>query len=264
MVQIDELTIVQLGHLVYFDMVRMDHRLYGNRGDRGNHGRAASQKPIKTGNNTTMDTFYNNHQVQRLLQSHGQCVRDYMDPGWHGYFLSFMFSQIPGSDASRLQEMKKHLGWFYGRLAKASVPKASRPEWSEFLPKMVLAPDLPVPKRSKVQLRDVTINNGLHWHGLMVVNPLAPKLQTGLDDHIRQNLAKYLVGHIREIDVNPITCTPEYVTGYGLKSLKSRFSMDEILIFPRTVTELPSNGPYPRRGPVRAAGEKPTYDFQRE
>ena len=90
------------------------------------------------GNNTEMDTYYNNYQVQRLLQAYGNWVRGHMDRGWHGYFLSFMFSQIPGSDASRLQEMKKHLGWFYWRVAKASVPKASSPKWSEFLPKVVL------------------------------------------------------------------------------------------------------------------------------
>jgi len=145
--------------------------------------------------------------------------------------------------------MKKHLGWFYGRLAKASVPKASSSEWSEVLPKAVLAPDLPVPKRSKVRLRDVTINDGLHWHGLMVVNPLAPKMQTSLDLHINGNLRKYLVGSIRTIGVTPITHTPEYVTGYGLKSLKDRFSTDEIVIFPRSVSELPSDGPDPRKGP---------------
>ena len=159
--------------------------------------------------------------------------------------------------------MKKHLGWFYGRLAKASVPKASSSEWSEFLPKVVLAPDFPVPKRSKSNLRDVTINNGLHWHGLMLVNPLAPKIQEPLDLHIRQNPRKYLAGSIREIDVKRITYTPEYLTGYGLKSLKNRFSIDEIVIFPRTVSELPAKGPDPRQGPVRAAAEKPTYDFQR-
>jgi hypothetical protein len=210
-----------------------------------------------------MDTYYNNYQVQRLLQAYGNWVRDYMDLGCHGYFLSFMFSQIPGSDASRLQEMKKHLGWFYGRLAKASVPKASSSEWIEFLPKMVLAPDLPVPKRSKVRLRDVTINDGLHWHGLMVVNTLATKLRGPLTLHIRQNLGKYLVGSIRTIGVEPIIYTPEYITGYGLKSLKNRFPTDEIVIFPRAVSELPANGPNPRRGPIRAAGEKPTYDFQR-
>jgi hypothetical protein len=123
--------------------------------------------------------------------------------------------------------------------------------------------ELPVPKRSKLRLRAVTINDGLHWHGLMVVNPFVTKLCGPLDLHIRKNLGKYLVGSIRTIGVTQITHTPEYLTGYGLKSLKSRFSTDEIVIFPRTVSELPCNGPDPRKGPVRAAGEKPTYDFQR-
>jgi hypothetical protein len=115
-------------------------------------------------------------------------------------------------------------------LAKASVPKASSPTWSPFLPKVIFAPDLPVPKRTKVGLRDVTMNNGLHWHGLMLINPLTPKLQRRLDVHIRQNLKKYLVGSIRQIGVKPITHEPEYVTGYGMKGLK-RFSNDDILIF---------------------------------
>ena len=74
----------------------------------------------------------------------------------------------------------------------------------------------------------------------------------------RKKLRKYLVGSIRKIDVKPITYTPEYVTGYGMKALKYRFSTDEILIFPRSVTELPI------REPVRVACERPTYDFQRK
>jgi hypothetical protein len=158
--------------------------------------------------------------------------------------------------------MKKHLGWFYGRLAKNSVPKPSHPIWSDLLPKVILAPDFPVPKKSKKQtLRDVTINEGLHWHGLILVNPLAPKLPGNLDVYINQNLKKYLVGSIRTIGVEPITHDPVYVTGYGMKGLKRRsFFEDEILIFPRTVSELPTNGPVL---PVLAAGEKPMYDFQR-
>jgi hypothetical protein len=163
-----------------------------------------------------------------------------------------------------MEEMKKHLGWFYGRLAKASVPKASHLKWSPFLPKIILAPDLPVPKRIKQRLREVTINNGLHWHGLVMVNPLAPKLPGNLDVHINEDLQNYLVGSIRTIGVEPITYDPVYVTGYGMKGLKRRsFSEDEILIFPRTVSELPTKGPDPRKGPIRAAGEKVMYDFQR-
>jgi hypothetical protein len=183
--------------------------------------------------------------------------------GYQGYLLTFMFSQIPGSGQTRMLEMRKRLSWFYGRLAKASVPKASSPKWFPFLPKAILVPDLPVPKRSKVQLREVTINNGIHWHGLFLINPFAPKLQESLDAHINKNMDKYLVRGIRQIDIKPITYTPEYVTEYGLKSLKSKFSTDEIIIFPRSVSELPSKGPTPCKGPIRAAGERPTYDFQR-
>jgi hypothetical protein len=204
-----------------------------------------------------MNTSYNNYRVQHLLQGYGHWVADHMAHGYHGYLLTFMFSQILGSDASRMLEMKKYQGWFYGRLAKASVPKASSAKWSSYLPKAVLAPDLPVPKHTKVELRDVTVNNGLHWHGIFLVNPLAPKMQDALDLHIEKTRGKYIFGSIREIDVKRIISTPEYLTGYGLKSLKSRFSTDEIVIFPRSVSELPSNGP------VRTAGEKPTYDFQR-
>jgi hypothetical protein len=153
--------------------------------------------------------------------------------------------------------MKKRLGWFYGRLAKVAVSRASSPKWSSFFSQAIEAPDLPVPKRTKVELRDVTVNNGLHWHGLFFVNPSAPKLQDTLGLHIKENRGKYIFGSIRTIDTEPITFTPEYLTGYGLKSLKSRFSTDEIVIFPRSVSELPRNGP------VRSAGEKPTYEFQR-
>jgi hypothetical protein len=161
-------------------------------------------------------------------------------------------------------EMRKHLTWFYGRLAKNSVPKASDPKWSQFLPKAILAHDVPVFKRSKQQLKDVTINNGLHWHGLVLKTPLSPMLHEPLDVHINENLGKYLVGSIRQIGVEPITHTPEYITEYGIKSLKRRFSPDEIIIFPRSVSELPGNGAVYSNGPVRAAAERPTYDFQRK
>ncbi len=202
--------------------------------------------------------MYNDHDVTMLIQAYGQWIHEHMAYGWNTYFLSFMFDQIQGSDHSRMAAMKKHLGWFYGRLAKASVPKASNPEWSEFLPKAVLAPDLPVFKHSKQGLKDVAINNGLHWHGLLLVHPLTPKLREPLDLHIRQNLTRYLAGNICSINVQPITYDPEYVTGYGMKGLKrSSLSDDDILIFPRSVSELPS------KGPVGAVREKPMYDFQR-
>jgi hypothetical protein len=206
-----------------------------------------------------MNPFNNNHHANMLLQSYAQWIHEHMAYGWRGYLFSFMFNQIKESDYDRMDKMKQQLGWFYGRLAKASVPKASSPKWTPYLPKAVLVLDFPVFKHSKQRLRDVTMNNGLHWHGLVLATWLAPKLQEPLDVHVRENPGKYLVGNIRRIDVKPITHDVAYVTGYGMKSLKSRrISDDDILIFPRSASELPS------KGPVRAAGEKPMYDFQRE
>jgi hypothetical protein len=193
---------------------------------------------LSTSQNYSMDTFNNSHHANMLLQSYGQWIHEHMAHRWNGYLFSFMFDQLQGSDHGRMEEMKKQLGWFYGRLAKASVPKASSPKWSPFLPKAALVPDFPVFKHSKQRL-SVRMNNRLHWHGLVLATWLAPKLRESLDVHIKEDLGKYLVGNIRRIDIKPITHDVEYVTGYGMKSLKSsRVSGDDILIFPRSVSEL--------------------------
>src|SRR6266853_180738 len=130
-----------------------------------------------------MNTFHNNN-TQLLITTYGQWLNQHMAYGWNGFFLTFMFGQMPGSENSRMLEMKKQLGWFYGRLAKASVPRPSQEKWSGFLPQAVLVPDFPVFKHVKQNLRDFTVNNGLHWHGLVLQHPLQPKLQEALDVHV--------------------------------------------------------------------------------
>jgi hypothetical protein len=82
------------------------------------------------------------------------------------------------------------------------------------------------------------------------------RLQETLDVHMKNNGA-YFFKELHHIDVKPVTHDPEFVVDYCMKALKTRSSPDDILIFPRSVSELPS------KGPVRAAGEKPMYDFQR-
>jgi hypothetical protein len=204
-----------------------------------------------------MSTLYNEHKVQQLLNSYGKLIDSHIAYGCTGYLFTFMFDQIPGSDSSRLSEMKKQLTWFYGRLAKASVPSPSKEKWTEYLPRAILVPDFPVFKHAKQNLRDVTVNDGLHWHGLVLQHPFRFRFSEGLDVHIKKDPFKYLVGSIRHIDAQPIKSKGSYVTGYGMKALTGdRISQDDVLIFPRSVTELPC------KLSARAAGELVTYDFQ--
>jgi hypothetical protein len=154
--------------------------------------------------------------------------------------------------------MKKYLHRWYGRLVTRTVRNPRSFKSIDLLPKAILVPDYPVPKRSKKTLSQVSINDGIHWHGLVLATRLGTRLQEPLDVHFRDHGPTYFTQELHHINVKPITYTPEYMTGYGMKSLKNnRVSDDDILIFPRSVTELSC------KEPVRAAGEKPTYDFQR-
>ena len=68
--------------------------------------------------------------------------------------------------------MEREILRWYGRLATRTVRKPRSPQWAPLLPKGVFVPDFPVYKKSKQDLRDVFINDGLHMHGIGVANRL--------------------------------------------------------------------------------------------
>jgi hypothetical protein len=154
-----------------------------------------------------------------------------------------MFSQLQGSLGSKSQRMESELLRWYGRFATRTVRKPRSPEWAPLLPKGIFVPDLPVFKRSKQDLRDVVINDGLHMHGIVVANRFG-RISEPLDEHFSKNLEKYLTGNLRYIDIERITRTAGYVTEYAMKGLKRpTFTMDNVLVLPRTIGELPDRNP---------------------
>jgi hypothetical protein len=85
----------------------------------------------------------------------------------------------------------------------------------------------------------VAINDGLHVHGIVVANRLG-RIHEPLDVHFQEKLNEYLTEKLRHIDVRAITQTAGYVTEYAMKGLKRpTFSMDQILVLPRTLGEWP-------------------------
>jgi hypothetical protein len=173
-----------------------------------------------------------------LIRHYGAWVKEHLDEGWDGYLFTFLFNPLPGSVRAKSQQMEREIVRWYGRLATRSVRKPRSPQWAPLLPKGIFVPDLPVAKRSKQDLRDVVINDGLHMHGIVVANRLG-RISEPLDIHFERNLEKYLTGTLRNIDIKPITRTAGYVTEYGMKGLKRPcFSPDQVLVLPRTIGEL--------------------------
>ena len=110
-----------------------------------------------------------------LLDAYGDWLQEWLDQGWDGYLVTFLFNQLPGSRRAMVQQMHQHLeNRWYGRLATRTVRKPRSPVWAPYLPKGIFVPDLPVPKRSKQSLRDVSTNDGLHMHGIVSSQPLGP------------------------------------------------------------------------------------------
>jgi hypothetical protein len=154
-----------------------------------------------------------------------------------------MFNQLPGSRHAMVRQMHQQILRWYGRLATRTVKKPRSPVWAPFLPKGIFVPDLPVPKRSKLGIRDASTNDGLHMHGVVVANRTR-KLPETLDVHFEENLDTYLTNKLRHIDVQRITHKAEYVAEYGLKGLKRpTFSEDDVLVLPRALSELPGRKP---------------------
>jgi hypothetical protein len=134
--------------------------------------------------------------------------------------------------------MHQQIERWYGRLATRTIRKTRSPVWVPYLPKGIFVPDLPVPKRSKQSLLDVSINGGLHMDGIVVANRWA-RIPETLDVYFEENLGTYVTSKLRHIDVQRIPHRARYVTEYALKGLKrSTFSEDDILVLPRTLSEL--------------------------
>jgi hypothetical protein len=186
---------------------------------------------------------HSNFQYQHrlvLIQAHGDWLQQWLNEGWDGYLFTFMFNQLPGSRHAMVRQMHQQILRWYGRLATRTVRKTRSPVWIPFLPKGIFVPDLPVPKRSKQNIGDVSTNDGLHMDGIVVANRWA-RIPETLDDYFEENLGTYLTSKLRHVDVQRITHRAEYVTEYALKSLKRpTFSEDDILVLPRTLSELPN------------------------
>lgn len=175
-----------------------------------------------------------------LVEAYGNWVGEWVSRGWDAYFVTLMFDQLPGSMQAQVAQMHHAVMGVYSRLAPRIVRKPRSPIWAPLVPRAVFAPDLPVAKRRATLGCEPPVNDGLHMHGVILSNR-SGRLKEPLDEHFEQKQATYLTGRLRTIDLRRIDRNPEYATAYALKGLKrSCFSGDDLLILPRSLSELPS------------------------
>jgi hypothetical protein len=175
-----------------------------------------------------------------IVQAYGDWIQQHLDLGWDAYFVTFMFRNISGSNEVKIQQMHEGITRFYEKLATRAVRKPRSEKWVHLLPKGVFFPDVPGYRKTDSNIREISINDGIHFHGIMVATQEG-RLKEPLHLHLMRKRKLYVRGKIYGIDAEQITSRAGFVTDYGGKAIKRRrFSNDHVLLLPRTLSELPA------------------------
>jgi hypothetical protein len=112
-----------------------------------------------------------------------------------------------------------------------NVPDKLQPIWYVFS-------DFPVHKRDKVSLRDVTINDGLHKHAIVLIPVLGARTNLQLDDHFENCQHQYVfkdqdtpLTKIHAVHINETRADVNRVVSYALKAIKRGLAeLDDIYV----------------------------------
>jgi hypothetical protein len=127
--------------------------------------------------------------ARQLITGYSELIQRSMDQGFNAFLLSFMFKPLAGSKRAVLNQMNDEVQRVYSTLVTRIVRNPRAEAQKNSLPFLFTAPDYPVFKQTKQKLADVTINNGLHLHGVLCI-PLNSRLRVNLPTHfsLKKNL----------------------------------------------------------------------------
>jgi hypothetical protein len=159
---------------------------------------------------------------------------------WYGCFVTFMFNYISGGFDRKCTVMEDEVNRIYSTLVPQVERYPNTPAGSKRVPILIAFPDYPT-QRGSGDWADVTINDGLHYHGIILIHTES-RLRVRLDTHIKDEYRHYVSSGdiVRRIDLRPIDeKTAKRVTGYGFKALEWRIpDTDRLLILPKALSEL--------------------------
>jgi hypothetical protein len=176
-----------------------------------------------------------------LIQGYKNWIKD-LSHDREVYFVTFQFAQLPGSERSALDAMRKEIERFYAVLLTNVIRRPKRASLKDF-PTLFAVPDRPVSKRKSTYRFGHTVpNTGTHFHAVLGIPKVSRLKGSDLVDHIRQNKARYLGNHgkINGIHAQQIEYSRKKgLADYAFKHIKRRsFSLDDVLILPKSQSEL--------------------------
>ena len=180
----------------------------------------------------------NDTELKLIVKHYGYWVENMIEEGWDASLLTLMFKPLRGSWAEIEAAERAALQAVYARALTrifrrphAACNAGQHPIW-------IACPDYPVPKRAKVSLREVLLNEGRHWHAIVLIPPFC-RLRVPFYRLVNENPDHFTVPSLHRAHAKAINSRPGYVTGYGLKAiLRGRATLDDLLVLPRSPKEV--------------------------
>lgn len=140
----------------------------------------------------------------KLVLGYSQWLQRYVDEkGWNPFFLTFMYKPLREHTEVMAHQMKDEVDRVYSTFITRVVRNPKSEHQQHLRPLLIAVPDRPVAKYQKQRLKDITINNGRHMHGILVV-PWDCRLKRDVRDHFEKYRALYLKNRLLRLDVRPI------------------------------------------------------------
>jgi hypothetical protein len=178
---------------------------------------------------------------REVLAGYVQLVENRVRQGYEPSLITFMFRQLPGPPQAIIRQMRDEVERVFATLLTRVVRDPCSPRSVGKLPVLIACADLPVAKRDKRTLREVTINGGLHFAGVLLV-PAQSRLRVTAQQHFSERAELYLRGRRRidRIDVRPVETDPARVVDYVMKACtRGHLGYDDsVLVLPRARGEL--------------------------
>ena len=179
-----------------------------------------------------------NYDASMIVESYSKWIVETIDEGWSPVLLTFKYRPICGDWRAAWTQMTWEMERVYATLLTRMVRNTAGP--TDSLPRWICVPDFPVPKQDRIPLGAVRINDGLHGHGLCLIPPFT-KLTRAFETEVQLNQAMLTrqPHRLYRLDARPITHNPQVAVDYVFKMVtRGRVSFDDILILPRTNTEM--------------------------
>ena len=177
----------------------------------------------------------------KLITGFNSMIIDRVQAGWQPYFVTYVFRHISGGTSKRARIMTDEVCRVYSQLLTRIVRDPNAPSYQQLLPYLMASPDLPVPKTgSKASVRELTINGGLHFHGVLVLPPENRcRLGRHLLAHLHENQSLYCPADFPLLRIDVRSMSTPVLAEYVLKQFK-RGNVDygDILILPRSRSEV--------------------------